>query len=85
MRVLRVHSAATGLDPHATSQVTTMLRAELTVAPARDAQKLAGSGLIVINPPWTLADELGVLLPALAQVFAPREGGTRIDWLAGEK
>jgi 23S rRNA (adenine2030-N6)-methyltransferase len=65
--------------------IARMLRAELTVAPARDAQKLAGSGLIVVNPPWTLADELGVLLPALAKVFAPREGRTRIDWLAGEK
>jgi len=28
-----------------------ILRAELTVAPAQDAQKLAGSGLIVVNPP----------------------------------
>jgi 23S rRNA (adenine2030-N6)-methyltransferase len=61
-----------------------ILRAELTVAPAQDAQKLAGSGLIVVNPPWTLADELAVLLPALAQAFAGTEGRSRLDWLAGE-
>jgi 23S rRNA (adenine2030-N6)-methyltransferase len=61
-----------------------ILRAELTVAPARGAQKLAGSGLIALNPPWTLADELAVLLPALAQAFAGPVGRTRLDWLAGE-
>ena len=60
-----------------------ILRAELTV-PARDAQKLAGSGLIAVNPPWTLSDELAVLLPALAAVFAGSAGRTRLDWLAGE-
>ena len=61
-----------------------ILRAELTIAPARDAQKLAGSGLIAVNPPWTLADQLAVLLPALAQVFAGTAGAARLDWLAGE-
>jgi len=61
-----------------------ILRAELTVAPAPDAQKLAGSGLIVVNPPWTLADELAVLLPTLARVFAGTQGRSRLDWLAGE-
>ena len=60
-----------------------ILRGELTV-PSRDAQKLAGSGLIAVNPPWTLPDELAVLLPALATVFAGAAGRTRLDWLAGE-
>ena len=60
-----------------------ILRVELTVVPA-DAQKLAGSGLIVVNPPWTLADELAVLLPTLARVFAGTQGRSRLDWLAGE-
>ena len=61
-----------------------MLRAELTVAPAR-AEKLGGSGLVVVNPPWTLADELALLLPALVQILEAGAGGTRLDWLAGEK
>jgi 23S rRNA (adenine2030-N6)-methyltransferase len=61
------------------------LRAELELA-ARGEDRLRGSGLIVVNPPWTLPDELGVLLPALAQALggAPK-GGVRLDWLAGEK
>jgi len=61
-----------------------ILRAELTVAPAQDAQKLAGSGLIVVNPPWILADELAALLPALAQALAGAGGRSRLDWLARE-
>jgi 23S rRNA (adenine2030-N6)-methyltransferase len=62
-----------------------VLRAELTVAPVRDMEKLAGSGLIIINPPWTLEAELAVLLPALAEILAVERGAARTDWLAGEK
>jgi 23S rRNA (adenine2030-N6)-methyltransferase len=59
-----------------------ILRAELTVAPVAD--RLAGCGLIVVNPPWTLADELGLLLPALAAILSAKGGGHRLDWLTGE-
>jgi 23S rRNA (adenine2030-N6)-methyltransferase len=65
--------------------IARMLRAELTVAPVRAGEKLSGSGLIIVNPPWTLEDELAVLLPALADILAVGEGGTRLDRLAGEK
>ena len=34
--------------------------------PPRADTGLRGSGLIVVNPPWTLAGELAILLPALA-------------------
>jgi 23S rRNA (adenine2030-N6)-methyltransferase len=63
--------------------VARMLRAELTVAPAR-TEKLGGSGLIIVNPPWTLADELALLLPALARILGAGAHGTRLDWLARE-
>jgi 23S rRNA (adenine2030-N6)-methyltransferase len=59
-----------------------MLRAELTIAPGRTTERLAGTGLIVINPPWTLEAELAVLLPALAQVLGRDRPGTfRLDRL----
>jgi 23S rRNA (adenine2030-N6)-methyltransferase len=63
-----------------------MLRAELTL-PAKGDERLRGSGLILVNPPWRLETELGVLLPALADVLAAgsSRGGTRIGWLTGEK
>jgi 23S rRNA (adenine2030-N6)-methyltransferase len=61
-----------------------MLRAELAIARARAAERLAGTGLIVVNPPWRLEGELNVLLPALAKGLA-ENGQVRIDWLAREK
>lgn len=67
--------------------IARILRAELTL-PAKGDERLRGSGLILVNPPWRLEGELGVLYPALADVLAgaAKSGGaTRISWLAGEK
>ena len=62
-----------------------ILRVELVVAPGSDATRLRGSGLIVVNPPWTLREELKRLLPALAERLGGREKATTtLDWLAGE-
>ncbi len=62
-----------------------MLRAEFTVATPRADGPLTACGLIAVNPPWTLAAELEILLPALAQALAIDGGaGHRIDWLAGK-
>ena len=61
------------------------LRAELSAAPLSDPTRLGASGLIVVNPPWKLADELAILLPALAKILG--HGGKwafRLDWLTGE-
>jgi 23S rRNA (adenine2030-N6)-methyltransferase len=66
--------------------IARMLRAEMTL-PGKGDERLRGSGLILINPPWRMESELGILLPALAEVLAgaPGRGGTRIGWLTGEK
>jgi len=66
--------------------IARMLRAEL-ILPAKGDERLRGSGLVLVNPPWRLESELGVLLPALADVLAAgsSRGGTRIGWLTGEK
>jgi len=62
-----------------------ILRAELIVSSLSDPTRLNGSGLIVVNPPWTLEAELKQLLPLLADVLG-REGKGRytLDWLAAE-
>ena len=68
------------------SGVAKILRAELSVAAPRVAAELRACGLVVINPPWTLAGELAVLLPELARALsAAGEGSHRVNWLAGEK
>src|SRR2546423_5744806 len=63
-----------------------MLRAELTL-PATRHERLRGSGLVLINPPWRLETQPEVLLAPLADVLgrAAGRGGTRIGWLTGEK
>ena len=43
------------------------LRLELLVDDPRDPARLNGSGLFVLNPPWSLKDEAEILLPALAE------------------
>ena len=63
-----------------TSGVKSALRLELSVAPIR-AAGLARTGLIVVNPPYVLAAEARVLLPALAGLLqcASGEGGFAIE------
>lgn len=58
-----------------------MLRLELLVDDSRraasaDTGGLTGSGLIVANPPWTLADQARSLLPALAGRLARSGAGS---------
>ena len=45
---------------------TPRLHVELRVRRSADG-RLAGSGLVIVNPPWTLAAEARILLPALAE------------------
>jgi 23S rRNA (adenine2030-N6)-methyltransferase len=67
------------------SAIPRMLRVELMVrAPAHPA-RLFGTGMIVVNPPFTLEDELRILLPELAGLLADGgRGGFRIEWIRGE-
>jgi 23S rRNA (adenine2030-N6)-methyltransferase len=62
-----------------------LLRTELWVRGPGDGAGFRGSGLIIRNPPFTLAGELEIMLPALAGVLAQDEGaGWRVETLAGE-
>jgi 23S rRNA (adenine2030-N6)-methyltransferase len=63
--------------------VPKVLRSEITLAPPRADAGLAGSGLIVVNPPHTLARDLEILLPVFVRVLSPR-GAQRLDWIVGE-
>jgi len=62
-----------------------ILRAELMVSALSDPGRLNGSGLILVNPPWTLEADLKLLLPALLGVLGrdPKARYT-LDWLSGE-
>jgi 23S rRNA (adenine2030-N6)-methyltransferase len=58
---------------------------ELFTRPANNPNELSGTGLIILNPPFTLGPMLDVLLPFLAERLAIRDGGgSRHVWLVGD-
>lgn len=61
-----------------------MLRTELHVA-ATAADRFTGSGLIVVNPPWRLLDELNVLAPALHKVLTQGAGSRTVVEVISDK
>lgn len=65
--------------------IARILAAELLLRPAEDPRRLNGSGLILVNPPWPIEDQLRSLLPALAEILgAESGGGARVEWLMPE-
>jgi 23S rRNA (adenine2030-N6)-methyltransferase len=53
------------------SGIPKVLRAELDVG--SDSTRLIGTGLLIVNPPWRLDEDLGSLLPALADALAQEQ------------
>jgi 23S rRNA (adenine2030-N6)-methyltransferase len=64
--------------------VPKLLRSELTLGQPQVEGGLAGSGLVVVNPPFTLEEELRRLMPALGAALS-RNARHRLDWLARER
>lgn len=63
--------------------ISRMLRSELLVERAV-AGKFYGSGMIVVNPPYVLEDELKSILPALVKVLGRDGASHRLEWIRGE-
>ncbi len=67
------------------SGIPRILLAELGLAADSDAAGMTASGMLVINPPYTLEEELRQSLPwLLRQLDASGSGHWRLDTLAGE-
>jgi 23S rRNA (adenine2030-N6)-methyltransferase len=59
--------------------------AELTIAGENAPMKLKGCGLLVVNPPWQLDQEIGPVLESLAKRLAQAPGGTaQLRWIVKE-
>lgn len=68
-----------------TSGIRKVLRLELAVDRVSESAGLAATGLIVINPPWTLKAEAETLLPFLARRLSRGPGhGWTAEWIVAE-
>ncbi len=61
--------------------VPKILRNEIALDYPRAEQGLVGSGLIVVNPPYVLEQQLRIIGPALSQMLAAR-AAPALNWLA---
>lgn len=62
-----------------------ILRAEVSLYRVERIDRLNGCGMIVVNPPWKLAEEWSLVGPALAEALSVEGSGTAtLEWLAGE-
>jgi 23S rRNA (adenine2030-N6)-methyltransferase len=69
----------------AESGIPKILDVAFEVRPPSPEPRLDGSGLIVVNPPFTLERDLGTIFPALHKLLAlDRRSAWSLDWLAGE-
>lgn len=67
------------------SGIPKILKLELTIRQPSNPPRLHGTGMIVINPPFVLEEEMRVLMPVLAEVLSDEgRGRWAIDWVAGE-
>ena len=57
-----------------------ILRADIWIRDLASEGKLAGAGVVIINPPWTLEENLTAALPWIADTLAQGDGyGWRVD------
>lgn len=61
-----------------------ILLAELSVRADTQRAGMTASGMIIVNPPWLLAESLNSILPYLQQMLADSDGGHRIVQLVKE-
>jgi len=80
-----VAAAAAFLDDVKASGIRRILSTELWVEKPGDPEKLTGTALLLVNPPWNLPPALESMLAFLAAVLARAPGaGFRISWLVPE-
>ncbi|WP_334054335.1 23S rRNA (adenine(2030)-N(6))-methyltransferase RlmJ [Pasteurella multocida] len=62
-----------------------ILQIELAVRPDSDQRGMTASGMIVINPPWTLTQQMQNILPYLTNVLVPEGTGSwTVKWITPE-
>jgi len=67
------------------SGIPKILRIELTIDSPTTPPKLHGTGMVVVNPPYVLEQEMRAVLPVLANLLSDEgRGRWSVEWVAGE-
>lgn len=67
------------------TSIAKILRLELTIRLPSTPPRLHGTGMVVVNPPFVLGEEMRTLLPILAGLLADEgRGRFHIEWIRGE-
>ncbi|ECN6533532.1 23S rRNA (adenine(2030)-N(6))-methyltransferase RlmJ, partial [Salmonella enterica subsp. enterica serovar Enteritidis] len=62
-----------------------ILQIELAIRPDSDQRGMTASGMIVVNPPWKLEQQMNNVLPWLHSRLAPNgHGHTSVSWIVPE-
>ncbi len=65
--------------------IVRVMRIELSIRTPSAEPRLDGTGMIVVNPPYTLESEMQSLLPCLTTLLAEEKGaGFSMNWIRGE-
>lgn len=68
------------------SGISNIVLFELGVSPDNSGRGMNASGMIIINPPWNLAETMKKILPYLAEILGENGAGNfRIETLVSEK
>lgn len=63
-----------------------VLAVELTIRGTRNPDLLNGTGLVILNPPYPLRQQLELMLPVLSERLAQGPGAAaRLDWISPER
>ena len=62
-----------------------ILKIELSIRPDSDQRGMTASGMVVINPPWTLETQMKEILPYLTKTLVPEGTGSwTVEWITPE-
>ena len=67
------------------TQIRNVLLVELCIRDTEKQRGMAGSGMIIVNPPWTLEKDSNECLPVLQRVLAEDDqAGHQVRWITPE-
>lgn len=67
------------------TEIPKIMRIELAIRAPSSEPRLDGTGMIVVNPPFTLESEMQTLLPCLTKLLAEEKGSNfSIQWIRSE-